>query len=165
MGLLVLVQAVSAISVLLYMLSSFLPVVREPISWEAREALEVALVLTLLISVFHGVFALRQMRGEIGQVQSQLRVASASFNTLIEDDFAKWQLTPSETDVALFILKGMSNAEIGDLTGKKVGTVKAHSNAVFRKSGLANRNQLASHFLEVLMQEPLVGEVGSAKNN
>jgi DNA-binding NarL/FixJ family response regulator len=140
------------------MLSSFLPFEREPIPWETREALEVGLVLTLIISVFHGIYALRKMRGEIGEVQSQLRVASASFNALIEDDFADWGLSPSETDVALFILKGMSNAEIADLTNKKVGTVKAHSNAVFRKSGLANRNQLSSHFLEVLMQEPLVGE-------
>lgn len=158
LGLLVAVQAASAISVLLYMLSSFLPIQRDPISWETREALEVGLVLTLIVSVFHGVFALRKMRGEIGEVQSQLRVASASFNTLIEDDFAQWKLSPSEKDVALFILKGMSNAEIAELIDKKVGTVKAHSNAVFRKSGLANRNQLASHFLEVLMQEPLVSE-------
>jgi DNA-binding CsgD family transcriptional regulator len=159
---LVAVQAASALAVLLYMVSSFWPVMRDPISWELREALEVGLVLTLLISVVHGVFALRQMQGEIGHVQSKLRVASASFNRLIEDDFAKWQLSPTERDVALFILKGMSNAEIAELTDKKVGTVKAHSNAVFRKSQLANRNQLSSHFLEVLMQEPLVEDANTA---
>ncbi len=137
------------------MLQSLVRFRTEPLSWEVHEALELAGVLGLLLGFVLGVMALRRLRKEVSDVNSKLRVASQGFFDLVQDEFTRWQLSPSERDIAMFILKGMSNTEIADITGKKQGTIKAQCNAVFRKTGLANRSQLTSYFIEILMQEPL----------
>lgn len=137
------------------MLQSLVRFRTEPLSWEVHEALELAGVLGLLLGFVLGVMALRRLRKEVSDVNSKLRVASHGFFDLVQDEFTRWQLSPSERDIAMFILKGMSNTEIADITGKKQGTIKAQCNAVFRKTGLANRSQLTSYFIEILMQEPL----------
>lgn len=62
-------------------------------------------------------------------------------------------LTPSERDVAWFTIKGLSLAEIARMRQTSDGTVKAQSNAIYRKAGVSGRTQLLSLFLEDLMEE------------
>ena len=62
-------------------------------------------------------------------------------------------LTPSERDVALFAIKGMSTAEIASLRSTSEGTVKAQTNAIYRKAGVSGRSQLLSLFIEDLMRD------------
>jgi DNA-binding CsgD family transcriptional regulator len=70
---------------------------------------------------------------------------------LLEERFADWGLTPAERDVALFAIKGMSTAEIASLRSTSEGTVKAQTNAIYRKAGVTGRPQLLSLFIEDLM--------------
>jgi DNA-binding CsgD family transcriptional regulator len=86
----------------------------------------------------------------------ELRVQRASglFTELLDERFGQWGLTPSERDVAWFALKGMSTAEIAALRGTSEGTVKAQSNAIYRKAGVNGRAQLLSLFIEDLMEAP-----------
>ena len=48
-----------------------------------------------------------------------------------------------------------SIAEIAALRETKDGTIKAQSNAIYRKSGVAGRAQLVSLFIEELMAEDI----------
>jgi DNA-binding NarL/FixJ family response regulator len=48
-------------------------------------------------------------------------------------------------------LKGFSHKEIGNLTGRSERTVRQHSIAVYRKSGLSGRAELSAFFLEDLL--------------
>lgn len=50
-------------------------------------------------------------------------------------------LTPTEKTVLRLMAQGMSNDEIANKTGKKTGTVKFHSNNIFRKLKVQNRQQ------------------------
>ena len=84
-------------------------------------------------------------------VESRLRQVSGAFAALLEERFAGWGLTRSERDVAWFTIKGLSIAEIARLRGTSEGTVKAHSNAIYRKAGVSGRTQLLSLFIEDLM--------------
>lgn len=152
---LVAVQAFFSLLFLYDLLQSLFSLRAEPLSWEMHEALELAGVLGLLLGFLLGIMVLRKVRQEVNDVSSRLRVASQGFFDLVQDEFTRWQLSPSERDIAMYILKGMSNAEIADMTGKKQGTIKAQCNAVFRKTGLSNRSQFTSYFIEILMQEPL----------
>ena len=85
-------------------------------------------------------------------MESRLREVSGAFAELLAERFEQWGLTPSERDVAWFTIKGLSIAEIARLRGTSEGTVKAHSNAIYRKAGVSGRTQLLSLFIEDLME-------------
>ena len=80
-----------------------------------------------------------------------MRVASGAFLELLEEHFVRWSLTPSERDVALLSVKGLSIGEIAALRETREGTVKAQCAAVYRKAGVSGRAQLLSLFVEDLM--------------
>ena len=60
-------------------------------------------------------------------------------------------LTPAESDVALFAIKGMSTKEIAGMRDSSDGTVKAQTNAIYRKAGVGSRTQLLSLFIDDFM--------------
>ena len=72
---------------------------------------------------------------------------------LLQERFDDWGLTPAEQDVALFAIKGMSTQEIAALRSTSEGTVKAQTNAIYRKAGVSGRPQLLSLFIEDLMDD------------
>jgi hypothetical protein len=53
--------------------------------------------------------------------------------------------------VALFAIKGLSTQEIAALRATSEGTVKAQTNAIYRKAGVNGRPQLLSLFIEDLL--------------
>jgi DNA-binding CsgD family transcriptional regulator len=69
----------------------------------------------------------------------------------IDRQFREWGLTPVERETALFLLKGYGHKEIAALQEKSERTVRQHSVAVYRKSGLSGRAQLSAFFLEDLL--------------
>jgi len=93
--------------------------------------------------------------------EESLRLASGAFMEVLDERFAEWGLTPSERDVALFAIKGMSTGEIAALRSTSEGTVKAQTNAIYRKAGVSGRPQLLSLFIEELLGDGLNG--GSAQ--
>ena len=90
-------------------------------------------------------------------------VAQGALADLMTEHFRQWDLTPSETDVATFTIKGFSIAEIARLRGSAEATVKTHLNAIYRKSGLTGRGQLVSVLIEDLLGRSLIdGDMGPA---
>ena len=69
----------------------------------------------------------------------------------IDAQMRSWSLTDAERETALFLLKGFSHKEIAEITGKSERTVRQHSVAVYRKSGLSGRAELSAFFLEDLL--------------
>ncbi len=148
-----LIQALCAFFFVSDILSSVLGIRSTPISWEMREAMEIGASLGLILGVVVGGLMLRWALKERHHAQEQLRRASGAFADLLEERFKEWGLTPSERDVALFAIKGMSTAEIAQLRSTSEGTVKAQTNAIYRKAGVTGRSQLLSLFIEDLMRD------------
>lgn len=69
----------------------------------------------------------------------------------IDDQLTSWKLTPSEKEVALLLLKGLSLKEVAEVRQTSEKTVRAQSLAIYAKSGLAGRSELAAFFLEDLL--------------
>ena len=69
----------------------------------------------------------------------------------LDRQFARWELSPAEKDVALLLLKGLSHKEIAELRGVTEDTARQQARAVYRKGGLTGRHDLAAFFLEDLM--------------
>ncbi len=68
----------------------------------------------------------------------------------IDDQFAAWDLTLAEADIAGLLLKGASLREIAALRRTSVATIRQQASNVYRKSGLGGRTELAAYFLEDL---------------
>lgn len=118
-----------------------------PMGWPFVTAMTLGLVLSW--------FGLKEILGQNRELSAQLKVASGAFSELLEESFTEWKLTPSERDVALLAIKGLSISEIAGLRQTKEGTIKAQSNSIYRKAGVSGRTQLLSHFIEELMSENL----------
>jgi DNA-binding CsgD family transcriptional regulator len=79
--------------------------------------------------------------------------AQASLDGLagaIDRQFDAWGLTPTEREVALLLLRGHGHKQAAALTGRSERTVRQHAVAVYQKSGLSGRAELAGFFLEGL---------------
>jgi DNA-binding CsgD family transcriptional regulator len=147
------VQVLCAFFFVSDILSSIIGFQSSPISWEMRELLEIGAAIGLILGVVLGGLMLRRALRERHKAEEQLRRASGAFMGLLEERFGEWGLTPSEKDVALFAIKGMSTAEIASLRTTSEGTVKAQTNAIYRKAGVSGRSQLLSLFIEDLMRD------------
>lgn len=125
----------------------------QPIAWHIHELIEIGATVGLLIGVALGATALAGAQRKNREMTEKLRAASSAFASLLEERFADWALTPAERDVAWFTVKGLAIADIARLRQTSEGTVKAQSNAIYRKAGVNGRAQLVSLFLEDLMDE------------
>ena len=146
-------QALCAIFFVSDVFSSVLGLEASALSWEMRELLEIAAAFGLITGAILGGFAMRRVIRDRNKAQERLRRASGAFLDLLEERFVEWSLTPAERDVALFAIKGMSTAEISVLRATSEGTVKAQTNAIYRKAGVTGRSQLLSLFIDDLMRD------------
>jgi DNA-binding CsgD family transcriptional regulator len=119
---------------------------------------ELVAVLVLSVSVILTSREIRRVLIRQRRIEQQLKAASGAFLELVEASFDAWSLTPSERDVALLAIKGLSIAEIAQLRNTKEGTVKAQCNAIYGKAGVTGRPQLLSLFIEELMDDGFLGE-------
>lgn len=81
------------------------------------------------------------------------RAGDSQFADVLEERFPEWRMTPAERDVAI---KGFWISEIAALRKCSEGTVKAQTNAIFRKAGVSGRSQPISVFID----EWLTGLIG-----
>lgn len=81
--------------------------------------------------------------------------ATKELSTLIENEFTLWQLSQSEKDVALLLIKGLSMKEIAEIRQTHEKTVRQQATSIYKKSGLSGRQELAAFFLEDLLNLPL----------
>ena len=117
--------------------------------------LELSIVVALILSTVFTSLEIRKVLQRQSRVEAQLKAASGAFTQLLEEYFEGWSLTPSERDVALLAIKGLSIAEIANVRNTKDGTIKAQCNAIYRKAGVSGRPQLLSIFIEELMGDGL----------
>jgi DNA-binding CsgD family transcriptional regulator len=130
----------------------------DKVTWSIVELFEIAEAAFVLISIAAGLAMIAILTRRNAQVEAQLKAASGAMEELMEQRFREWQLSPSETEIARFTIKGLSITEIARLRGTSEGTIKAQNNAVYRKAGVNGRAQLLGLFVEELIGGPLVIE-------
>lgn len=97
------------------------------------------------------------------QLEENLNQASQAFFDVIDAQLREWNLTPSEYDVTILMVKGLSIAEIAQIRGSKEGTVKAQLNAIYRKAGSENRSELLSNIIDRLILTQPEAALGTDK--
>lgn len=125
-----------------------------------------ALVLTVFVSEFRRQRrTLRALRGQLSAARGRLAQLDAAspqiasqYRAVMQRQFDVWRLTASEQDVVIGMLKGLSFREIAALRDTREKTVRQQASSVYRKSGVAGRNELAAWFFEDLLEPPPVAE-------
>ncbi|WP_428543694.1 helix-turn-helix transcriptional regulator [Profundibacter sp.] len=126
-----------------------LPVI--PLRWEQREIVEIGATLGLILGSLMGVALAITARREMQRAKTAHRLTSGQFTDVVREYFAKLGLTPAETEVAWYILKGMSISEIAELRNTREGTVKTQGTAIYKKAGVNGKSQLMSLLVEDLL--------------
>lgn len=79
-------------------------------------------------------------------------------NRSIDEQLTKWKLTGSEKEVALLLLRGLSLKEVAEVRKTSERTARTQSAAIYVKTGLAGRSELAAFFLKNLLLPRHEGE-------
>lgn len=145
-------QTVSAIIFLLDVMSD----VSGPGSLDWHLLPEALASVALLIGIGFEVIYLLHLLQRKASLERSVGMASSQLQDIIQNHFDTWKLTASERDVAALMIKGLSISEIAAVRGSAEGTVKAHLNAIYRKSNARNRAEVLSHIMDSLIDKPLL---------
>jgi DNA-binding CsgD family transcriptional regulator len=107
--------------------------------WRAWRASDRALLVTTR--------SLAERSAEAAAWRTRAERAVTDFRQAITDQFARWELTPAECEVAMLLLEGHGHKEIAGRTERSERTVRQHAVAVYAKSGCHGRSELAAFFL------------------
>ncbi|MEM7462228.1 MAG: LuxR C-terminal-related transcriptional regulator [Pseudomonadota bacterium] len=101
---------------------------------------------------------LKKARGRLAQLDPQSKKLASQYRAVMQKQFDAWQLTASEQDVVIMLLKGLSFREIAELRETREKTVRQQASSVYRKAGVASRNELAAWFFEDMLEPPPVAD-------
>ncbi len=69
----------------------------------------------------------------------------------ITEEFNKWELTATEKEIALLLIKGLSMQEIAEIRNVKEKSVRQQATGIYSKANVSNRYELTSYFIEDLL--------------
>ena len=107
----------------------------------------------------------RRLKGDVSRIQataSSLAIEAAQWRKeaenhvrgvglAIDKQLSHWQLTPSEKEITFLMLKGLAYKEVATIREVSERTVRQQTLAIYKKSGLSSRAELAAFFLEDLL--------------
>lgn len=85
---------------------------------------------------------------QLNNITEEMKQARTQYSQVIHDQFEQWQLTKSEQEVAMLLLKGLSFKEISAVRDTKEKTVRQQASAIYSKAGVEGRHDFAAWFLE-----------------
>lgn len=122
-----------------------------------EEALHIAVESLIFLVVSTALYGelrrVSRLKGEVLVQQGRTARLSGELLAVMRGQFAGWGLSPSESDVALLLIKGLSMREIAQAREVKEKTIRQQATSVYAKSGCAGRHELAAHFIQDLMSD------------
>jgi len=90
----------------------------------------------------------------VDSLSTELQEARAQHGKAVRNQFDLWHLTESEQQVAMLMLKGLSQKEIATIRETREKTVRQQASSIYAKSGIDGRHALAAWFLEDYLFTP-----------
>lgn len=118
--------------------------------WDDIHVWEVLIMLSLFGAIMVLGNEVLKMRRYQESLEDKVARASGAFEDLLNAYFEQWSFSTAEREVTRLLIKGCSTAEMAEIRNAKEGTIKAQTNAIYKKSGYAGKAQLLSALLEDL---------------
>jgi DNA-binding CsgD family transcriptional regulator len=110
--------------------------------FEVFSAGALILAIRILVRQLHWLQARNARQSE------SLSFLRGEMDSFVHGKFDEWHLSAAERDIAMYMLKGLSIADIAAARSTAEGTVKAQTSNIFRKTGVASRMELMSLFMD-----------------
>jgi DNA-binding CsgD family transcriptional regulator len=115
--------------------------------------IELLVFIAISIVLFYELQHVKSLGKEIKIEKSKTARLAGELLTVMREQFSQWALSPSENEVALLLIKGLSMKEIADARSVKEKTIRSQATNIYAKSGCTGRHELAAYFIEDLMNE------------
>ncbi|MEH6758502.1 MAG: helix-turn-helix transcriptional regulator [Parasphingorhabdus sp.] len=145
----VVVQTVAAIFFVLDSIEDIIAKTQPGITFEIFT--EGLIAFALMIGVVMGARQTRKLMMDARRREDALAVARGALSDIIKLRFDEWQLSPGESEVALFAIKGCSISEIAQMRNAATGTVRSQLSQVYLKARVTSQSMLISLFIEELL--------------
>ena len=129
-------------------------------SWHIIEesiviTLALALIAYLIINLKQHTVNLQQLRQELESTEHSLEQSNTlihnarkEYSHVIHQQFDDWQLSQSQQQIALLLLKGLSFNEIAAIRETKEKTVRQQASEIYKKADVAGRHAFSAWFFE-----------------
>lgn len=121
-------------------------------------SLAAALMLWLLWDIRHQRRLLEDLKRDLGRssraskpVNPLIQIARERLSEAVDVQFRDWDLSRSEREIGLLLLKGLSIKEIAAVRDTHEKTVRQQASAIYRKAGVPGRHAFAAWFMEDLL--------------
>lgn len=94
---------------------------------------------------------LAQPRTVAKPVNPLVHGARQRLSEAVDAQFRDWELSPSEREVGVLLIKGLSIKEIAALRETHEKTVRQQASAIYRKAGVSGRHAFSAWFIEDLL--------------
>ena len=115
--------------------------------------IEFLVFIAISIVLYFEIKHVKSLGKEIRVEKTKTARLAGELLSVMKEQFCLWSLTPSESEVALLLIKGLSMKEIALARHVKEKTVRSQATSIYSKSGHTGRHELVAHFIEDLMHE------------
>ena len=112
---------------------------------------EGGIFVAVLLALGFEVKRVRELDRKIALSREQVQRLKMHLHEVISQEFDHWQLTGSEKEIALLLIKGYSMHEIAEIRSVKEKSVRQQATGIYSKANVANRYELTSYFIEDLL--------------
>lgn len=114
------------------------------------------LITILSTGIWRQSQSIRQLKAELDEEKengeplrpASLEAARHDMAAVLQSQFEGWELTRTEKEVAMLLLKGLSFKEIAAVRDTLEKTVRQQASSIYRKSGLNGRHAFSAWFIE-----------------
>ena len=120
---------------------------------------EGGIFLAVLLVLGFEVRRVIDLKRKVSIGQEEIQRLKKHLLEVISDEFHRWQLTDSEQEIALLLIKGYSMQEIARIRSVKEKSVRQQATRIYTKARVSNRNELTSYFIEDLLAPDSAGDM------
>ena len=103
------------------------------------------------VQLFSTLKELDQTRIDLKSWKQKTSSFTKGLSQEIDSQFEGWQLSKSEKEVGLLLIKGISTKEIASFRNTAEKTVRVQLSSIYKKAGVSGRVEFCSFFLEDLL--------------